>query len=132
MEEYFDSNAIEYYQALQSVEREGGDLTAWLSYFTRGLAIELTKVKEKVQRLSIDIKLKDKLGRQIILSDRQIKIIEYMQKVGFLQNQAFQTLFPMISEDTILRELQSLLKHGIIKKQGVTKGARYVLSAYAG
>lgn len=130
IEEYFDTNAIDYYKALQSVEGESGDLTQWLSYFTKGLAIELTKVKEKVQRLSVDIKLKDRLGRQIILSDRQIKIIEYLQRVGYLQNQAFQTLFSMVSEDTILRELQELVKHGIIKKEGVTKGARYVLSTY--
>lgn len=130
IEEYFDNNAVEYYKALQSVDKELGDLTEWFAYFTKGLAIELTKVKEKVQRLSVDIKLKDRLGRQIILSDRQIKIIEYLQKVGYLQNQAFQTVFPMISEDTILRELQELVKHGIIKKEGVTKGARYVLLTY--
>lgn len=130
MEEYFDSNAKDYYKGLQSVESEGGELTAWLSYFTRGLAIELTKVKEKIQRLSVDIKLKDKIGRQIPLTDRQMKIIEYMQKVGYLQNQAFQSLFPMVSEDTILRELQELLKAGILKKEGVTKGARYVLDTY--
>lgn len=131
IEEYFDTNARDYYKALQSVDEEGGDLTAWLSYFTKGLAIELSKVKEKVQRLSIDIKLKDRLGQQIILTERQIKIIEYMQKIGFLQNQAFQTLFPMISEDTILRELQDLVKSGIIKKEGVTKGAKYILQHHA-
>ena len=27
-----------------------------------------------------------------------LKIIEYIQKVGYLQNQAFESLFPMISE----------------------------------
>lgn len=131
IEEYFDGNASDYYKALQSVENEEGDLTLWLSYFTKGLAIELSKVKEKVQRLSIDVNLKDRLGKQIILSDRQIKIIEYMQKVGYLQNQSFDTLFPMVSEDTILRELQELIKNGIIKKEGVTKAARYTLTAYA-
>ncbi|MBI2036177.1 Fic family protein [Candidatus Microgenomates bacterium] len=132
IEEYFDNNASDYYKALQSVEEEDGDLTKWLSYFTHGLAIELTKVKEKVQRLSVDIKLKDKLGQQVILTERQIKIIEYMQKTGYLQNKAFETLFPMVSEDTILRELQELVKRGIIRKQGVTKAAKYVLNTYAG
>ena len=127
IEEYFDNNAKDYYKALQSVDNEGGDLTDWFAYFTKGLAIELTRVKEKIQRLSVDIKIKDRLGGQIALSDRQMKIIEYLQKTGYLQNQAFLTIFPMVSEDTILRELQELVKHGIIKKEGVTKGARYVL-----
>lgn len=63
-----------------------------------------------------------------MLSDRQIKIVEYIQKVGFLQNKAFDSLFPMVSEDTILNELKGLQKNGIIKKVGVTKSARYVMN----
>jgi predicted HTH transcriptional regulator len=62
-----------------------------------------------------------------LLSDRQLKIIEYIQQTGFLQNQAFEMLFPMVSEDTILNELKPLLANGIIRKQGVTKGAKYVI-----
>jgi DeoR/GlpR family transcriptional regulator of sugar metabolism len=62
-----------------------------------------------------------------MLSDRQLKIIEYIQKTGFLQNKAFDQLFPMVSEDTILNELKVLLSNRIIKKQGITKGAKYVM-----
>ena len=128
LEEYFDSKASEYYDALQSVEKTGGDLTKWLEYFTEGLAIELSKIKEKVGRISVDGKLREKLGgKPLLLTERQLGIIEYIQKVGFLQNQAFEELFPMVSEDTILNELKVLLQTGIIKKQGVTKGAKYVM-----
>ena len=128
MEEYFDSNAAEYYDALQSVEKEKGDLTKWLEYFTQGLAIELSKIKNKVEKISVDGKLRAKLGgKPLMLSDRQLKIIEYIQKTGFLQNKAFDQLFPMVSEDTILNELKVLLFNRIIKKQGITKGAKYVM-----
>jgi Fic family protein len=128
LEEYFDKNAQEYYFALQSVEKTGGDLTKWLEYFTQGLAIELSKIKEKVEKISVDGKLREKLGgKPLMLTDRQLKIIEYIQKTGYLQNQAFEELFPMVSEDTILNELKVLLKSDIIKKQGVTKGAKYVM-----
>ena len=128
LEEYFDSKASEYYDALQSVEKTGGDLTKWLEYFTEGLAIELSKIKEKVERISVDGKLRERLGgKPLLLTERQLGIIEYIQKVGFLQNQAFEELFPMVSEDTILNELNVLLQTGIIKKQGVTKGAKYVM-----
>jgi predicted HTH transcriptional regulator len=61
------------------------------------------------------------------LTERQLKIIEYIQKTGYLQNQAFESLFPMVSEDTILNELKVLLQNDIVKKQGVTKGAKYVM-----
>ncbi|MCL4419064.1 Fic family protein [Patescibacteria group bacterium] len=128
LEEYFDHNSQEYYDALQSVEKNDGDLTHWLEYFTQGLSIELSRIKEKVERISIDAKLKEKLGgKPILLTDRQIKIIEYVQKTGHLQNKAFEQLFPMVSEDTILNELKGLMKAGIIRKQGKTKAAKYVM-----
>lgn len=128
LEEYFDNDAVSYYAALQSVEKNGGDLTEWLTYFTEGLAIELTKIKEKIEKISVDTHLKERLGGSpILLSNRQLKIIEYIQKAGFLQNQAFRTLFPMVSEDTVLNELKGLMKAGIIRKSGSTKGAKYVM-----
>lgn len=130
LEEYFDSDAASYYDALQSVDRDNGNLTAWLEYFTHGLAVELVKVKERVEHVSVDAKLKEKLGgKPLLLSDRQLRIIEYLQSVGYLQNKAFSTLFPDISEDTVLLDLKSLISAGIIKKQGSTKGAKYVLTS---
>jgi len=128
LEEYFDKEAVRYYDALQSVEKNDGDLTKWLEYFTQGLSIELSKIKDRVERISIDANLREKLGgKPIMLSDRQLKIIEYIQKTGYLQNKAFPQLFPMVSEDTILNELKGLMKAGIIRKQGKTKAARYVM-----
>jgi Fic family protein len=128
LEEYFDNDAVRYYDSLQSVGRNNGDLTVWLEYFTEGLAIELTKIKEKVEKISVDGKMREKLGGiPVLLSDRQLKIIEYIQKTGFLQNSGFKQLFPMVSEDTVLNELKSLIKHGIVKKVGSTKAAKYVM-----
>ncbi|MCL4360529.1 Fic family protein [Patescibacteria group bacterium] len=128
LEEYYDREPLRYYEALQSVARAEGNLTAWLEYFTEGLAIELTRIKEKVKTLSTDLKIKKSFGgQQMALTERQIKIVEFIQENGFLQNKAFFELFPMISEDTVLRELKDLLEKGIVKKEGTTKGARYVL-----
>lgn len=128
LEEHYDKNAMDYYNSLQSVAQREGDLTNWLEYFTQGLAIELTRVKEKVLSLSRDVKLKEELGgQQMALTSRQIKLIEYIRATGFLQNKAFFEIFPMISEDTVLRELKDLVDRGIIRKEGMTKGARYVM-----
>jgi Fic family protein len=128
LEEHYDGDAVRYYEALQSVEKSAGNVTGWLEYFSEGLAIELTRVKEKVLTLSRDVKLKEELGgQQMMLTPRQIKIMEYIQQTGFLQNKSFFELFPMVSEDTVLRELKDLLTKGIIKKEGITKGARYVM-----
>ena len=125
LEEYYDRDAVIYYEHLGKAT--AGDLTAWLEYFTYGAAIEFTKTKEKILKLSKDVKLKERMGgKQIFLTERQIKIIEYIQEVGYLQNKSFGTLFPAISEDSVLRDVQDLIKKGIIKKVGSTKSARYV------
>lgn len=125
LEEYFDKDAISYYEHLQKAT--AGDLTAWLEYFSFGASVEFTRIKEKIQKLSKDAKLREKIGgQQIFLTERQIKIIEYMQEVGYLQNQAFKIIFPDISEDSVLRDVQDLVKKNLIKKIGSTKSARYV------
>lgn len=127
LEEYYDRDAASYYHNLQKAS--AGDLTSWLEYFTYGVFVEFDKIKEKILKLSKDVKLKEKFGgQQIYLTDRQIKIIEYIQEVGYLQNQSFRTLFPDISEDSVLRDIQELIKKGIIKKTGKTKAARYIMT----
>lgn len=46
LEEYYDKDAISYYENLKRAS--DGDLTAWLEYFTLGVAIEFERVKKKV------------------------------------------------------------------------------------
>lgn len=129
LEEYFDKDALSYYESLQSVEKNNGDLTKWLEYFTHGLSYELGRIRERVEHVSVDNRLKQKLGgKPMMLTDRQLKIVEYIQETGFLQNQAFKELFPMISEDAVLLDLKELVKSGLIKKSGVTKGAKYIMA----
>ncbi len=127
LEEHFDRDPDRYYEALQSVERNNGDQTEWLSYFTECLAVELSKIRERVENISIDNNLKKKLGGPVMLTERQLKIIEYIQENGYIENNAYGSIFPMVSEDTVLREVQDLVKKGLLKKQGVTKGVKYVM-----
>jgi Fic family protein len=131
LDEYFDKDATEYYKALQSVgQGEEYDLTFWLEYFTRGLSIELDRVKQQVLRLSRDLQLKTKIGKQVALSERQIKILEMMQRnSGRAVSADLELLLPMVSVDTILRDLKSLMKKGLIRKKGQTKGAFYQLAS---
>lgn len=128
IEEHFDRDPEAYYESLQSVEKRNGELTVWLEYFTGCLAIELTKIKEKIEHISIDSTLKKKLGGPVMLTDRQLKIVEYMQQIGYLENKVFANLFPDVSEDTVLREVQDLVKKGIIVKRGRTKGVKYLMA----
>lgn len=128
LEEYYDKNVAGYYFAIKTADQNPDhDLTQWLEYFVEGVAIEFNHVKEKVQHLSLDLRLKAAAGQQIFLSERQIKIIEYIEKMGYLSNAQFAEILPMVSEDTVLRDLKDLLDKKIIKKKGRTKAARYMM-----
>lgn len=134
LEEYFDENPMDYYLTLQAVSNQlvldshERDLTPWLDYFVKGVAIELNRVKEKVKRVSTDARIKNKLGAQVELNERQMLIMEFLHRHGAMQNKDFRKIFPDYSDDTVLREMKFLKKKGLIKKVGGTKKAQYVLS----
>lgn len=132
LEEHFDRDLASYYEAFFQVDRQSDnladrDLTAWLEYFCEVVAVELTKIKEKVRKLSIDTRLKVKMGKQIELSERQMRLVEYLSDKGSGIMVELQKVLPMVSVDTILRDLKDLMKKGIIKKEGRTKAARYII-----
>jgi len=128
IEQYFDNDVDSYYQALLSVQQSNGDLSYWLEYFCYGLAIEIDKVKGKVQKLSKDLKMKKELGEQVALSERQIILLELLQNQGEMTSQDAQQALPNVSVDTILRDLKDLIAKNVVQKRGVTKGVSYALS----
>jgi len=132
IEEHFDRDLDRYYEAFFKVDRQSAeisqrDLTAWIEYFTESLAVELVKIKEKVKKLSIDSQLRVKIGQQISLSPRQMKLVEYLSQNGKAGMRELKEVFPMVSEDTILRDIKGMKERGIIDKEGSTKAAVYVL-----
>lgn len=127
LEEHFDTNSEEYYAALQSVSQNQGELTVWLEFFTKSLALELTKIKDRVRNLSIDWRWRDRLGRQIVLNEKQIKLIEWFADKDRISAREAGMVMPNVSPDTILRNINDLVKKGVLKKRGVTKNAYYMM-----
>ncbi len=132
LEEHFDREVMTYYDVLQSVtgqaqDLEDRDLTVWLEYFTRVLAIELTRVRDMVRNLSLDVKLKNKVGKQIALSERQISLVTYLKDHESMTMREAREVLPYVSDDTLLRDLRDLMDKKLVKKSGSTKAAKYVL-----
>ena len=130
LEEHFDNDLSAYYEAFGLVDKQDPnvslrDLTPWLEYFSAVVAVELSKIKERVRKLSVDTRLKVKIGNQIALSERQMRLVEYVSDRGAAGMKELKGVLSMVSEDTILRDLTSLIKKGIIRKEGATKSARY-------
>ena len=133
LEEHFDADPQTYYQAFAQVDTQSRNiglrnLTLWLEYFTEVVAVELSKIKEKVKTLSIDTRLKTRFGEQVSLTERQVRLFEYVSDKGSANMQDLKRVLPMVSEDTILRDLRELLEKNIIKKEGSTKASRYAVT----
>jgi Fic family protein len=126
MEDYYKKTADIYKRSVTTISDEVQDLTEWIQYFCEGFANEASNLKEKISLLGKDTKVAKAAG-QVHLSEKQERIVEYLQDFGMLQNKDFPKLFPEISEDTILRNLKDLVLKGVVKKSGSTKSSKYEL-----
>ena len=127
LDEYYDTDPGGYYDALASVAITG-ELTSWLEYFVLGISLEFNRIKTQVQKLSLDLHLKTSHGgKQISLTDRQIKLVEYLEKYVSLGMKEARDLLKEVSEDTILRDLRDLVEKNLLTRKGNTKGAKYYL-----
>ncbi|KKS77856.1 MAG: hypothetical protein UV74_C0002G0082 [Candidatus Woesebacteria bacterium GW2011_GWB1_43_14] len=132
LEEHFDRDLDAYYGAFNEVDRQSTDiaardLTSWIEYFSETLGVELVKIKEKVRKLSVDSRLRARIGEQVALSARQMKLIEYISENKQAAMSDLKNVLTMVSDDTILRDVADLINKGIIEKEGRTKAARYNL-----
>ena len=125
LDDYYDSDRPAYYAALQSVNQETLDLTGWLEYFTDGVLLSLSKVKERVLQLSLE-KHKIDVKGQIALSERQMRIIEHIQSNGRITSGEIQKMFG-ISRQATHTELKNLMELDIIEQKGAGKSTYYVM-----
>jgi len=134
LEEHFDRNIEDYYNTIQKTHETDNDifkrnLSIWIEYYATSLAAELSRLKDRVKALSRDMKLKQKLGgKQVQLTERQVKLIEFMQQFGGLRMPDAKQILPMVSDDTIWRDLKKLMDDKVVEKRGSTKGAFYCLT----
>lgn len=123
-DEYYDRDRPAYYSALKTVQDNNGDITTWLEYFTTGVAFSVNEVKEAV--LKLGAKKKSILKTQIALSDRQMKIVEFINVHGKATNKDLQRLFK-ISAQAVHKELAKLVELKVIRPEGAGRSLYYLL-----
>lgn len=112
---------------------ESGDLTGWLEFVTKMYADSAEKTRVKLMNLVGDRPIfKSEGGKVISLSERQITIMEEMTIQGEMTIKEIRGILPMVSDDTILRDLKDLILKKMLRKKGKTKGAVYVLGKVKG
>jgi len=125
LDDYYDSNRSAYYKALQSVKPDTLDLTNWLEYFTEGVNISIEAVKERILRLSSK-RLRKAKGRQIALTERQMRIIEFINQNGKITNRDVREMFKL-SNRAALDEINKLIELQVLKSQGKGRALHYIM-----
>lgn len=125
LDDYYDSDRLAYYRVLNSIDQKTLDLTGWIEYFTDGVLLSLTKVKEKVLQLSLEKHKKDSKG-QLALTEKQTKVIEYMILNGRITSGEIQKMFK-ISRPAAYKEIKKLIEQNLIQPKGTGRAIYYVI-----
>jgi len=125
LDDYYDIDRKEYYQALRSVDPAKRDMTKWLEYFVEGVAVSLESVRNRVALLSSE-RAKTKKKGQIALTEKQMRIVEYINKNGRITISDMASMFK-ITRQAALKEIGKLVKLDIIKREGQARASYYVM-----
>ncbi len=122
VDEYYWENKPRYYEALDDVRKQGGDLTSWLEYTAEGLRMTLEKVWSRVQRFTAETGAK-----KIVLRPKQEKLLNMLRDHASLTpRQIWDGL--KVSRQGAMDLLRPLIEAGLVQKVGTKKSGRYILA----
>ena len=88
--------------------------------------VSVEAIRKRVIGLSKDIKSLKQKG-QIVLTERQMRIVERIISKGSITNREARELL-RLSDEGIRREISKLLELGVLTKVGEGRATHYVLS----
>jgi Fic family protein len=125
LDDYYDMDRKEYYQALGTVDPVKRDMTKWLEYFVEGVAVSIDSIRRKVALLSSE-RAKIRKKGQIALTERQMRIVEYINENGKITISNMVFIFK-VTRQAALKEIGKLLELDIVKREGKARASYYVM-----
>jgi predicted HTH transcriptional regulator len=98
---------------------------SWLEYFVEGVNISIEAVKERIVKLSSK-RLRKAKERQIVLTERQMRIIEFINQNGKVSNRDVREMFKL-SNRAALDEINKLIELQVLKSQGKGRALHYIM-----
>lgn len=138
LEEYYAEDLPGYYHAIQKChgthydDVSDPDITSWLLYFVKGVAIVFEDVKEKVLKAA-----KEELSKEggsdrkllEIVGPRERRLLQHFRKNPQLRRKNLCTMFH-IKDRAAINLIQKWIELGLIKRQGTGfRDAYYVLAS---
>ena len=122
VDEYYWEDRPRYYEALEDVRRNDGDLSRWLEYVADGVSVTLERVWVRIQRLK-----SEQRGKKIILRPRQEQLLNLLRDHdGLAPREIWQAL--EVSKQGAIDLLRPLVQAGLVKRGGTRKTGRYILA----
>lgn len=123
----FDVYEEEYMEAWKQAANEADDVTLWIERFVRNLAGELVNVQEDLNKLLEEHKEKHKQPF-LDLNRRQLKILRYLQNIPQVKREEYVEMMD-VSTMTAYRDLNELVKKGLVRIEGEGRGTKYMLAS---
>ena len=120
VDEFYWEDRPRYYEALDAVRKQGGDLTGWLEYTAEGLRLTLEKVWSRIQHLSAESGHK-----KIVLRPKQERLLLLLRDHKSLTpRQIWEGLD--VSKQGAMDLLNPLIEAGLVRRVGTKKSGRYI------
>jgi len=121
VDEFYWEDRARYYERLQSVRREGDDLTGWLEYSAEGLLVTLERVWTRLQHLSAQSR-----NTKLILRPRQERLLKLLaDRKSMTPREIWAALD--VSKQGALDLLRPLIDAGLVTRTGTRKSGNYKL-----
>lgn len=122
VDEFYWEDRPRYYEALDAVRKQGGELAGWLEYTAEGLRLTLEKVWSRIQRLSAETG-----NKKIVLRPKQEKLLLLLRDHKSLTpSQIWEGL--AVSKQGAMDILNPLIEAGLVRRVGTKKSGRYILA----
>lgn len=131
LEDYYNANRPAYYQAIHLgktyAKRSAADMTNWLEYFIAGFSSEMEAVRELLIPLSLDAKMRNKLGGQVQLDPKQLKLIDFIMTMERITSKDVQDIIT-VKERRAQNYLKTLEEMQLLRRVGQGPATYYVLN----
>ncbi len=117
-----------YYDILERTQKSDLNITDWLAWFLDCLLLSMDQTDETISKTLVRARFWEN-NRELELNIRQQKIISMLLNdfFGKLQVSKYATI-TKTSADTALRDLQDLVKKGVLEIEGSGRGTSYRLT----
>ena len=119
LDEFFAKGRSKYYDMIQQTHEMDGDYTYWIEYIAAGLL-------EAIQTVSKRIRVETRKSQQIHLTPKQTELLGLLKKKGVLGSTEICRLMN-INRARVHQLMAPLVKCGMVKKDGTTRGVKYML-----